>query len=485
MSPTTSTEARELAKPSKPTAAGNHWARIGLTALAIMVWTALSAGLLNQWIFNEANSGITDAIRISAAALLGYFGLLYLTGQQDTALLAATGAYIAGTLSGTYDLAVVVGLVVGFSWRFTRHPSDGRMRRGTLRDVVLVGFASAAVALAIGGAGLLVPLTPSLIEGFGAGALDGFASRWDQDANGWLATGLVTASIAWAGVVIARGRDGSLAGPAFRPVWQGAVAFLAVALFNCWADRYGEVEHAWMAAPADGLAVGLAVWWVSYWSRLWSAPGEDRGPNRAVRYGLLVGVVSVALNLPGYWTRTDMHTEWTRALAEGIGSGLLVWFALDLPHRPSGSRPSDLRRPRQRIRIVLPAFGAGVMIGVLDTMSAGIGRGVATGIATGLVIYFLTVRRREPQLETGPSQVSPVEAGVAVLILVGLVAGSGYALMYGIIAGLGCRVARDIAVRRQPSGRRLEISLGAGRPVSCSAASLCLVPSSTACQPQR
>src|SRR5205823_2535851 len=49
-------------------------------------------------------------------------------------------------------------------------------------------------------------------------------------------------------------------------------------------------------------------------------------------------------------------------------------------------------------------------------------------------------------------------AGAAALILVGLVAGFGYALMYGIIAGLGCRVARDIAVRRQPSGRVPEIS---------------------------
>lgn len=432
--------------------------RTGLTALAIVVWTALSAGLLNQWIFIEANSGITDAVRIAAAAVLSYFGLLHLTGQQDEAMLAATGAYIAGALSGSYDLAVVVGLVVGFSWRFTRHPKAGPVRHGTVRDAVLVGLAAAAVALAIRGAGLFLPLTRSLIEGFGGGALDGFASRWDQDADGWLATGLVTASVAWAGMVIARGRGRPLAGPATRPLRHGAVAFVAVALITCWADRNGKVEHAWMAAPGEGLAVGLAVWWVSYWSRLWSAPGQVRAPSRAVSYGLLAGAVTVALNLPGYGTRTDMHTGWARALADGIGTGLLVWLALDLPHRPHAARLDEPASPRQRVRTALPA-AAGVVIGVLDAMSAGVGRGAATGIATGMAIYLLAVRRREPRVETGPSQVSPAEAGAAVLILVGLVAGFGYALMYGIIAALGCRVARDIAVRRQPSGYRPEISL--------------------------
>ncbi|GAA1618763.1 NACHT domain-containing protein [Actinoplanes couchii] len=454
------TEFRWWALPAGPPL----WQRIPapIIAIAFVVWAALSAGLLNQWIFTEPNTGATHALRVAAATLVCFLALLYLTGQRDTAVLAATGAYITGTLSGTYDLALVVGLVVGFAWRFTRHAKAGPVRHGSVRDAILIGAGGALAALAVRGVGLLFPLTPSLIEGFGGGALDGFASRWDQDANGWIATGLVTGLITWCGVTIARDRDSTPAGPASGPVRCAAVAGVTVALFNSWADRYGKVEAAWMAAPADGLAAGLAVWWVAHWCRLWSVSRTGPGPSRAVAYGLSVGAVTAGLNLLGYGTRTDMHTPWARALAEGITVGLLVWYALDLPDRSMRQHATVCPSPGRWVRVAAPTAGIGLLAGTLDGMSAGIGRGVATGVTTFLIMYVLAVRRGEPQVETSSAGISPVEAGVAAMSLVGLVAGFGYALMFGLIAGLGCRVTRDIAARGQPSGRRPRISVRGG-----------------------
>ena len=146
---------------------------------------------------------------------------------------------------------------------------------------------------------------------------------------------------------------------------------------------------------------------------------------------------------------------------------MLVWFTLDLRDRPpSAGDPERWRPPSQRIwQVAAPALAFAVAVGVLDTLSAGPGRGAATGVGFGLVVLLLTRRRLEKHVETGAGQVSPVEVGVFALVLVGLLAGFGYGLMFGAIAGLSCRVTRDIALRRQPSGRARPSARGAAAGV--------------------
>ncbi|MFG1919086.1 NACHT domain-containing protein [Micromonospora sp. NPDC048898] len=441
------------------------WVRNVATAFVVVAWTALSAGLLNEWIFTEPYTGVTNALRISAAALLVYLVFLYLTGAYSDAVLASVGAYIAGCLSGTYDLAVVIGLVVGFSWRFSWHGELPRMRRGRLRDAVLVGAAAAVAAAAIRGAGELLPLTPSLTTGFASGSVDGFTSRWDEEVNGFLATGLVVTLTAWAGLVVDRGRTAlQVRGWLARPLVHGLAVGVVVTAVNSWADRFGKVEHAWLIAPADGFAAGLAVWWVSHWIHLWSEPTRPRRLPRPPLAGVVVGVVACILHTVGYSTRTDIHSGWSRALSEAICSAALVWLALDLagrrtPARDIGGTPPP---PRHLLRLT-PAVAIALLAGALDAVSAGVARGVATAVGIGLVLVFLTARRAQRHVETSAAGASPVEVGIFALSLVGLLAGFAYGLLVGVVAALGCRVARDIARRRQPSGASPRPSLrGAG-----------------------
>jgi hypothetical protein len=436
--------------------------RILLTAGAVTVWTALSAGFLNQWTFIVPHTGVTDAVRIASAALLSYLTMLYLSGNDGDALLAATGAYIAGALSGSYDLAVCVGIVVGFTWRTAGGSSRTPLRRGRLRDAVAVGVAAAAVAGAVRAAGLLVSLTPSLTQAFGGGAVDGFASRWDEDANGWIATGFVTAAVVWAGLVVSR----DSANPPARsfsshPVRYGTSAGVLVAAINTWSDSFGKVEHAWLIAPADGFAVGVALWWLTHWTGIRSArtPAPRRIPPAVA--GAFVAVAGAALNIVGYSTRTDIHAAWARGLAEGLCLGLLVWLTLDLTGPQTRSVRVEARKtPGDQIRSLALAIAAALIIGLLDAVSAGIGRGTATAVGICLAVFFLLRRSADRVVETNAGEISPVEVGFFVLVLVGLIAGFGYALMFGVIAGLGCRVARDIALRRQPSGRALPSARG-------------------------
>ncbi|MFG2049403.1 NACHT domain-containing protein [Micromonospora sp. NPDC048935] len=424
------------------------------TAFVVVAWTALSAGLLNGWIFTEPYTGVTQALRISAAALLVYLAFLYLTGAYSEAVLASVGAYIAGCLSGTYDLAVVVGLVVGFSWRFSCRDERPRVRRGRLRDAVLVGVAAAVAAAAIRGVGELFPLTPSLTTGFASGAVDGFTSRWDEEVNGFLATGLVVTLTAWAGLVVDRGRVAPrVRGWRARPMVHGLAVGVVVTAVNSWADRFGMVEHAWLIAPADGFAAGLAVWWVSHWIQLWSEPTGTRRLPRPPLAGVAVGVVAGVLHTVGYSTRTDIHSGWSRALSEAICSAALVWLALDLAGRGAPARRVDGTPPppRHLVRFA-PAVAIALLAGALDAVSAGGARGAATAVGIGLVLLFLTARRAQRHVETSAAGVSPVEVGVFALSFVGILAGFAYGVLVGVVAALGCRVARDIARRRQPSG---------------------------------
>jgi uncharacterized membrane protein (UPF0136 family) len=216
-----------------------------------------------------------------------------------------------------------------------------------------------------------------------------------------------------------------------------------------------------LIAPADGFAVGVAFWWLSHWA------GVRSTRTTAPRWippsvaGAFVAGAGTALNVVGYSTRADMHAAWARGLAEGLCLGLLVWLTLGLTGPQTEAARFETRKtPGDQIRSLALAVAAALIIGILDTVSAGIGRGIATAIGIGLAVFFLLRRSADREVETNAGEISPVEVGFFVLVLVGLVAGFGYALMFGLIAGLGCRVTRDIALRRQPSGRALPSARG-------------------------
>jgi hypothetical protein len=454
---------------------GHHRvAVLAITPLMVLAWTAVSAGVLNGWVFSSVAIGVTDAVRISVAALICYFAMLYLSGSYGGAILSVLGAYIAGTLSGSYDLAVGVGLVAGFSWR------PLTLRRVGLRHALLVGAAVVAVSMSIRGLGgmLPIPLQVDLTQGFAAGAVDGFTSRWDDDLNGWVGSGTVAAIIAWAGMQVtppaAAAPTRTRSAVCSRPIVHGLIAGLLVAAFNSWADGFSpDVVHAWMIGPADGLAVGLAVWYVSFWAselswsrRAYTVPRVRRRwlpawSTRPLFVSALMALVTTGLNIMGHSSRTDIQVGWARALSEGISVGLLIWFALDYRRPPAATAARD---PMMRslpllvhLRLAAPAVVVAIVVGLLDSLSAHVARGVSTGIGIGLVVLFWSYRKNghtKPESESedsGSWRVDPLEAGVFATVLVGITAGFGYGLMYGLVAGLASRVSRDISRRSEPS----------------------------------
>ncbi|GGN73412.1 hypothetical protein GCM10010112_42680 [Actinoplanes lobatus] len=410
-----------------------------VTLVAVVLWTALSAGLMHTWVFGSTVPGLTEAIRITAAALVCYGALFLITGSYGAAVLAALGGYITGTLSGSYDLAIMTGLAAGFSWRPLPLRAPGR--GGDLMPAVLVGVATAAATAAIRGLGEFVTLTDSLVVGFAAGTVDGFATRWDEDVNGWLATGLTAGLITWLGLKITR------AGTAARPVRYGLITALAVTAVTAWADgaRPG-VDQPWLIAPSDGLAAGLAVWWVAHWVRRNTVP-RRYGPVPRIAAATLLGVLTAGLNILGYTQRSDIAAPVVRSIGEGAAVAVLIWLALrDRPARPD-RRVSRLRR------IVPPALAAGlagVITGGLHVVSAGPVQGVAAGVAMTLTVLFFLLR---DDVRSGPGRIDPLEAGIAGLTIVGLLAGFAYALLPALVTGLGSRVATDISQRRLPSLR--------------------------------
>ncbi|GAB2620184.1 hypothetical protein Aab01nite_34470 [Paractinoplanes abujensis] len=411
-----------------------------LTLIAVIAWTALSAGVMNTWVFGSVTTGATDAIRIAAAALVCYAALFRVTGSYPAAVLAVVGAYVTGTLSGSYDLALGSGLAAGFAWRPlpVRAPSRG----GDLLRAAEVGVAAVVVIAAIRTVARYVPLDPALVSGFGAGTFDGFALRWDEDVNGWLATGLVAGLLTWIGIRVTRG--GPAPGPARRwnrPELHGLVAAVVVGAITSWADgaRPG-IDQPWLLGPGDGLAAGLAVWWVSNWTRRPLHGRTARFVTAAVLGGLTTG-----LNLLGYAGRDDVEAEAVRALGEGAAVALLVLLALR-PRRPGPPR----RSLRQILPPVLLAGLAGLVLGLAHVQSAGPSRGAAFGVTVTLITLFFLAR---DTTRSGPGRVDPIEAGVAGLIVVGLLAGFAYALLFGLICGLASRVSADIAQRKLPSLR--------------------------------
>jgi serine/threonine protein kinase len=404
-----------------------------VTLAAVIVWTALSAGVMNAWIFGSATTGVTDAIRITSAALVCYGALVRVTGSYPAAVLAVLGAYITGTLSGSYDLAIASGLAAGFAWRPLRIPRRG----GDLTSAVQVGAAAAAVVAAIRVLSLVVPLDDALVVGFAAGTFDGFALRWDEDVNGWLATGLVAGLLTWAGIQVTRGGVAAAAARWWaRPEVHGLLAAVAVGAINSWADGARlEVDQPWLIAPADGLAAGLAVWWVSYWAR---RPAYGRVTRLLAP--VLLGALTVGLNVLGYTQRADISAGVARAAGEGAAVAVLLWAALR-------DRPAS---PSRRARPALVAGAAGLLVGVLQAQSAGPVRGAAAGLAVTLAVFFFLVRG---SVRSGPDRIDPIEAGIVGLTVMGLLTGFAYALLFGLVTGLAARVATDISQRKLPSLR--------------------------------
>jgi hypothetical protein len=405
-----------------------------VTSIVVLVWTALSAGLVNGWLSLDPRFGVTDGVRISGAALVCFLALRYLSTSYGAAVMAAVGAYVAGSLSGSYDLGVGAGLITGFSWR----PLP--LKRSGPRPAMLVTALVVAVPVAIRGTSWCRPtlFTPELTRGFAAGALDGFVLRWDEDLNGWLATGLVAGIIVWTAGTANRSRT------PMRPLVPALAVGGSVAAIDCWADGFrAGVTDAWLLGPADGLAAGFAVWYVVFWAAQFRI--RPRRTARPVLAGTLLAVLGTALNAVSYRARPDIPAGLARAAAEGLCLGVLLWIAL------SDRRVATVRATRTPLttwlRIAVPAVGIAVVVAVVHGWSSGAARGTATGLGIGTVVLFALCRRYGSRARL-PGDVS---AGVFVLVVVGIVAGFGYGLLFGLAAGLGSRVSRAIWQRGQPS----------------------------------
>ncbi|GIM95900.1 NACHT domain-containing protein [Paractinoplanes toevensis] len=402
-------------------------------SIAVLVWTALSAGLLNGWLSLDPRYGFTDGVRISGAALVCYLAMRILTTTYGAAVMGAVGAYVAGTLSGSYDLGVGVGLITGFSWR----PLP--LKRSGPRSAVLVTLLVVAVPVAIRAASRLwsTLFTPGLTRGFAAGALDGFVNRWDEDVNGWLATGLVAGIIVWTAVS---------ANSSPKPLLPALAVGGSVAGIDCWADGFrAGVTDAWLLGPADGLAAGFAVWYVTFWAAQFRDRPHSRGTARPVLAGALLACLGTGLNFVSYRAQTDISADLARAAAEGLCLGVLLWIALTDRRAPATRM---MRTPLTTwLRIAAPAAGTAGAVAVVHGLSSGVARGIATGLGIGTVVLFALCRRHRP----GAEMPGPAGAGVFALVVVGIVAGFGYGLLFGLAAGLGSRVSRAIWQRGQPS----------------------------------
>jgi hypothetical protein len=461
-----------------------------ITLAVVVVWTALSAGSFNGWLFLSARVAVTDAVRISAATLVCYVAMRYLSTSYGAAVLGALGAYVAGTLSGSYDLSISIGLVAAFSWR------PLRLKHCGLRPAIVVAILVVSVSMAIRGMNLVLPalFAPELTQGFAAGALDGFVNRWDEDVNGWLAAGLVTGIVTWAAMTVTGNqmpseRRAPQPRPALsKPLVPALVVGGLVAAIDSWADGFrDDVTHAWMIGPADGLAAGFAVWYVAFWAGQapWrgsaatgdaAATGEaamsarwrwlPEWTTRPVLAGALLATAGAVVNFVGLRARTDISPDWARAAAEGLCLGVLLWIALAYRQRPIRSSPARPGRRRLPLvvwpRIVVPAAGIALVVTVLHGLSSGPSRGIATGMGIGSVVLFVLHRRHgtvgaapEPGSdahECGEDwSVRPVEAGVFLTVVVGIVAGFGYGLLFGLVAVLASRVSRAIWRRGQPT----------------------------------
>lgn len=469
-------------QPAQPFAQDIAWWRLGsprvpsgparariLTAggVAAFLWTAVSAGLLNGWVFHDAATGVTDALRIGLAAVICYTSLLALTRSAHAAVLAALGAYIGGSISGGYELALVAGLAAGFSWRPVTLVRSGMWR------AVMIGVvaALAPVPVRLAESHALLPLKPSLTEGFAAGFADGWVSGWDQDVNGAVATAVVvtvTAALGMrftptAGPIRPPGRASDIRWHWLarrKPITLGTLAGTLVWLVNSRADTARpQLSHAYLLAPAEGLTVGLMVWVAAMVITARSLPAA-RASWRSWAAAAGVGLATAVLSSMGNMAKGDVHDGWARGIADGVTAAIIVWSVLKFEegHWKAAAVPGFPQRPWTpllALQIVLPAFAAGAAIGALYGISAPPGPAAAYGAAVATIVlsrpWWPAWRTDAARAAGQRGPLPPFAVGLASLIVVGLIAGMGYGLISGLLAGLASKVSADIAYRSSPS----------------------------------
>ncbi|RBQ19417.1 hypothetical protein DP939_16000 [Spongiactinospora rosea] len=430
------------------------WRPLILTVLVpalVFAWTALSCGLLNRWVFDSAAAGLTHGLRIGAAAVLCYAFVRYVSGSGRASIMAALGVYIAGSVTGVYELAITAGLATGFA----RRPV--RLRRTGTAYALLFGAAAVAISAAIRLAGVLgvLPLAPHLTEGFVAGFADGFVNGWDQDVNGWIATGTLAALLAAAAMRVTPRHPDARELPLPRqvsrlgPVAAGTIAGSLVAVVNAWANGFRpHVSHGALLAPADGLAVGLAVFGFAAIVR---APhAARRWARRPALCGVAVALVAAAFGVLSAAAKNEVHDGWARGLADGIAVGAIMWLVLG--HTVRDPKPRTWPSLLAKARLAAPAVLAAAGLTVLFSVSAGWAHAVVFGLGSGALMLFLAFRSpaRSRAAVTGGA-LPAVEAGMCALVVMGLVGGMAYGFICGACAALMCKVSTEIARRTWPS----------------------------------
>jgi hypothetical protein len=441
----------DLPMPWAPKRARTAVVKYLLTPAIALIWTAISTAVVYGLLLDDPNRGLTNAIRISAAVGVSYAALLFLSTGYRAALVAVLGAYLAGIISGSYDLAIVAGLAAGLCW-----PSIRVVRTGAAHALG-VGVVAAAVPVLIrlADARFGLGLEISLVRGFAGGFADGWTKRWDADANGFVALPAIVTVLVWVALRQAppadRVRDRPLRIPGSPPV-IAAVAGVAVAVLGLVADgRQDAVAHGWMLAPADGFAAGFLIWYAASWS-----PGLPASARARRLSGLVAGVTAGLAGALAIAGRTDIAHPWAGGLADAIVIGLLA----GLPRRPVTTRAHGRRDDRsislfEAARVAGPAALAGSVTGGLDVLSAG-----APGIAYGIAVFAILLhyryrmsplwgRRAQDAERSGAVRIE--EAGLASTVVVGIVAGFGYALLYGVTVALTIKIALEIHGRSRPS----------------------------------
>lgn len=461
--------------PSDSSRRRTRWTQF-VVFVAVVVWTALSATTFTGWVYQNLQHGLFTGARIATAAAIGYLTALLLTKNLQASLLAALGAYIAGTVTASYDLAVCAAIAGGFAWR----PLS--VRRPRWWHYLVFGSV-------VGTAGALVQSTdppfdatpdkatdPPWTQGFGSGFIDGWVNRGDEVVNGWLLSAIVAGVLLWAAVRSTPRHEHDEpvgASPTHRwgPLGHAVGFGLLVGAVDSWANAAGpSVTNGWLTGPADGFAVGVVVWSLAgllpqrahtasphvpgqrarrSGSRSWQETHRQEVLH-AWRAALAVGLVAIGLNGMGYSARTDMTRPWCQSAAAAFGAALVVWFVLH-PERLAPHR----RRRGGKFGIWVSACAIAGATGSLDAASAGWARGTITGLSIGLVLlyarYTLSLRVTTPATAARSVFRSPLDAGMLVVMLVGIVAGFAYGLMFGMAFGLAVQVSRDVSQRHFPS----------------------------------
>ena len=428
--------------PPRPTPARGLWVYAVLPAV-VFVWTAVSAAVLNGFVFDRG-AGIVDGLRVGVAALLCYAMVLFLLGSGRAATAAALGAYVVGVISGSYDLAFAGGLAAGFSWR-----PVGRVRAGP-------AWAVAVGAVAVGGSVLIrvldtaraLPHEPRLVAGFAAGFADGMVSGWDQDVNGWVATGVIATLMAAVGLRLARHHAGLPGHPVRHPFLIALLLGVGVTVLDAWADSFRPyAANGRLLAPSDGLAVALAVWVAA------TVVNAPRPRSQRPWIALVVGAAATVLGVVAADAKGDIHTAWARGVADGVAAGFIIWLVLrrvgdstSEPRAASGSSPAEMAG------LILAAAVAAAGMGLVAGQSAGLGIGVVYGLGFGvLILYWLAWRRGLRTISHKTLPFPAIECGMVALAVVGLIAALPYGIIYALLVGLSAKIAQDIAARTEPA----------------------------------